>query len=353
MSSTSHTYHITHSETTEIIVGENLLENLNDIIKAQEYTGYMVLFDAKTETLFGQSVRQALSKLHGTVHSVILPSGESAKTFGELEKILSAASIAKLDKKSAIIAIGGGAITDLATVAAGLYFRGIDTIFIPTTLLSQVDAAIGGKGAVNLGTHKNSIGVVKQPRFVIVDTNTLSSLPKEEIHSGMGEITKYAIALDRELFDLLEKGSSDTINPEIISRCIQIKMRHVEEDPTDTAGKRAHLNFGHTLGHAIEKEGSLTHGEAVAIGMVFAIKLSSKLGKIGEEEKEKALGLIKKFHLPTSIKGLNREKVIDLMMRDKKAIGGKLKFVLLEEIGQATVEEIADDGLMLLNEVLL
>lgn len=339
------TYQITTTQQTDIFVENNVLQNLDQILALYDHTAYFVLCDTTTEKLFLPRVLDATKKLKkpATIH--VLPSGEKSKQFSSLQLILEDMYKAGLDRKSAVVTLGGGVVGDIATTVAGLYYRGIDCIQIPTTLLSQVDSSLGGKGAVDLGTHKNTIGIIRQPRAVVIDPTLIKSLPKEQVTSGMGEIVKYAIAMDKELFEKLETTSEldDETLAFIINRCIKLKMDIVTKDPDDIHGIRATLNFGHTLGQAIELTSNHTHGEAIAIGMHFALNLSIKAGLLAEGTKERALGLIKKYNLPITIGKQNTSEIINQMKKDKKTVNGSFRFVLLQDIGKTkTMQEVSE-----------
>lgn len=339
------TYQITTTQQTDIFVENNIIEGLDQILALYDHTAYFLLCDTTTEKLFLPRVLDAIKKLKKTVTVHLLPSGEKSKQFASLQLLLEDMYKAGLDRKAAVIALGGGVIGDITTTVAGLYYRGIDCIQIPTTLLSQVDSSLGGKGAVDNGTHKNTIGIIRQPRTVIIDPTITKSLPKEQITSGMGEIVKYAIAMDKELFEKLE--ATNELDEEtlafIINRCIKLKMDIVTKDPDDIHGIRATLNFGHTLGQAIELTSDKTHGEAIAIGMHFALNLSVKTGLLSDGTKERALGLIKKYNLPITIGKQNTSEIINQMKKDKKTVDESFRFVLLEDIGKAkTMQEVSE-----------
>lgn len=339
------TYQITNAQQTDIFVENNILEGLDQILALYDQTAYFILCDNTTEKLFLPRVLDAIKKLKKPVTVHVLPSGEKSKQFASLQLILEDMYKAGLDRKATVIALGGGVIGDIATTVAGLYYRGVDCIQIPTTLLSQVDSSLGGKGAVDLGTHKNTIGIIRQPRAVIIDPTITKSLPKEQLTSGMGEIVKYAIAMDKELFDKLETANEldDETLAFIINRCIKLKMDIVTKDPDDIIGIRAVLNFGHTLGQTIELLTNQTHGEAIAIGMHFALNLSVKIGLLSEGTKERALGILKKYDLPITIDNQNTDDIISQMKKDKKTINGSFRFVLLEDIGKAkTNQEVSE-----------
>ncbi len=339
------TYQITTHQQTDIFVENNIIDELDQVLALYDHTAYFVLCDSTTEKLFLPRVVDAIKKLKKPGNAHVLPSGEKSKQFASLQLILEDMYNAVLDRKAAVIALGGGVIGDVATTVAGLYYRGIDCIQIPTTLLSQVDSSLGGKGAVDLGTHKNTIGIIRQPRAVIIDPILTKSLPKEQITSGMGEIVKYAIAMDKELFEKLETASelNDETLAFIINRCIKLKMDIVSKDPNDIHGIRATLNFGHTLGQAIELTSDKTHGEAIAIGMHFALNLSEKTGLLPTGTKERTLSLIKKYDLPLHIGDQNTNEIIKQMKKDKKTVDGSFQFVLLEDIGKAkTMQEVSE-----------
>lgn len=338
---------ISTDEQTTVLVGNGLLPTIVSILQPYSYSHIAILVDETTDKLFLPIVKQALD--HASIPSSVIriANGETSKNFDTLQTILSSLTTHTLDRKSAIIALGGGVVGDIATLAAGLYYRGIDCIQIPTTLLSQVDSALGGKGAIDLGTHKNTIGIIKQPRLVLVDTQTLTSLPSDQITSGMGEIIKYAIAMDPTLFTLLSENDYKKNLDEIIARCITLKMETIQKDPKDITGARAVLNFGHTLGQAIELQTKFSHGQAVAVGCAFAIKLSQKLQMITELDAEKALSLLKQYNLPLTITGLDKEEVLRHMKKDKKSINGIIKFVLLEGLGKAKMNCIVDDAVVM------
>lgn len=339
MNVSTKTYTISHSEQTTIIVGKNALKELPSLLTPYSHSGYFIVVNSTTKELFLDTAVSALQPLNVPVTTFTLPEGEKGKTMQELTHIFTNMLTNNIDRNGAVIALGGGVVGDVTTVAAGLYTRGIDCIHIPTTLLAQVDSAIGGKGAINTQNHKNMIGVIRQPRLIVVDPQLLQSLPEKEQRSGMGEVIKYALAFDKELFSILSESEMATADFEaIIKRCIEIKMTAVEKDPLDKEGPRALLNFGHTLGHAIELNARIPHGQAIAIGMVFAIKLSQKLNHLSAEVAEDAIDLIKKYGLPTSIKDVNKTEVIAMFSKDKKAVKGNVQFILLKNIGETIIQ---------------
>ncbi len=270
--------------------------------------------------------------------------GEKAKTLENVKEICLKLMEIGADRSSFIVGIGGGVVTDITGFVASIYMRGVPFGFVSTTLLSQVDAGIGGKNGVNLEGYKNMLGVFNQPKFVICDLDLLKTLPGKELLSGFAEIVKHAVIGDPELFTYLEtnyeKGAS--LNPEVIERLVcdsvAIKSAIVNRDEEE-GGERRKLNFGHTFGHAIEKATGISHGEAVSIGMSMASRLSHKRGFLGVEELERIERLLTKLGLPTRLP-CAPEELLAAMEKDKKRNGSSIHFVLLEAIGHAVVKEM-------------
>lgn len=332
-------YQIKHQENTEVIIGNKIISKIDQIFKKYNHTKYIILSDSNTYSLFGEKLRKSLDNLNIPIISKVLTPGEKSKNMSSVVEVLEEMSTQKLDRKSAIIALGGGVIGDIATMIAGLYHRGIDCIQIPTTLLSQVDSSLGGKGGVNLGNMKNAIGLFLQPRLVVIDPSLLSTLPKSQIQSGMGEVLKYAIALDKEMFEMLEKSPEiipEKLLLEVIKKCSTCKMEFVKRDPLDKTNYRAKLNFGHTLGHAIELVKGIPHGEAVATGMAFAVKLSINQKLLAPKIGDNVLNLIKKYNLPITVSNISIDEVMKNIRKDKKTLRDVANFVLLEDIGKSS-----------------
>ena len=283
------------------------------------------------------------------VDEVILPDGEAEKNLANFERIMSHLLANEHGRDTTLIALGGGVIGDITGFAAASYQRGIDFIQIPTTVLSQVDSSVGGKTAVNHPLGKNMIGAFYQPKAVIIDIDSLSTLPEREFNAGMAEVIKYGILGDYDFFVWLEKnialikaGDKDTLS-QMIEKCCQCKADIVACDETE-AGVRTLLNLGHTFGHAIEAEqgyGNWLHGEAVATGMVLASKLAVEMNLLEVSELCRIESLIKEFDLPLiAPKNMGLDDFVRHMRRDKKNIGGKLRFIVPTAIGQS---EIRDD----------
>ncbi len=337
-------YNIQYQEQTDIIIGSGIVSNLAKIMKPGQYTSYILFLSNATKKLFGDKIEKALLSLGKPVAALVIEGNEEDKNMDTLLRLVIFMKEKNVDKKGVLVAIGGGVVGDIATVAAGLYYRGIDCVLIPTTLLSQVDAAIGGKGAVDMGNHKNTIGITRQPKLIVIDPTLLKTLPKSQKMSGMGEILKYAISMDKELFEILEakqKLADEDLLP-IIERCVKLKMSFVVKDPLDRTGIRQTGNFGHTVGHAIERTAKLSHGEAISIGMIFAIRLSQTVELITESDAKRAIMIIEKYGLPTTVNNVKEADVLNLMREDKKATGGVLRFVLLKRIGEAVTQQEID-----------
>lgn len=289
------------------------------------------------------------------VDTIVLPDGEAEKSLANFEKIMSHLLASSHGRDSTLIALGGGVIGDITGFAAACYQRGIDFIQIPTTLLSQVDSSVGGKTAVNHPLGKNMIGAFYQPKAVIIDINSLSSLPFREFAAGMAEVIKYGILGDAEFFDWLEEnqskiksGDSQTL-VSMIERCCQCKADIVSKDETE-AGIRALLNLGHTFGHAIEAEmgyGNWLHGEAVATGMVLASKLAVQLDLLEVSELRRIEKLLSSFSLPLEAPDeMNFDNFIKHMRRDKKNIAGKLRLIIPHAIGRAVMHDDISEGML-------
>jgi 3-dehydroquinate synthase len=274
-----------------------------------------------------------------TASSINLPDGEAHKTVATMQTILDDLARAGAGRDTTIIALGGGVVGDIAGFAAACYMRGVSFIQVPTTLLAQVDSSVGGKTGVNHEMGKNLIGAFHQPQIVMIDTQTLSTLPERELRAGLAEVIKYGAICDRQFFAWLEDNIEALLDKEplelshAIQRSCELKAEIVAADEREV-GRRAHLNFGHTFGHAIEHSlgyGEWLHGEAVAAGMVMAAELSD----IDAEEVTRLRELIERAGLPTAAPPIGAEKLLAAMGRDKKMKHEKMHFVLLRELGDA------------------
>ena len=284
-----------------------------------------------------------------------IPDGEEHKNLAWLAFVYDRLIDAGIDRGGAVIALGGGVVGDLTGFAAATYLRGVACVQVPTTLLAQIDASIGGKTGINHAAGKNLLGAFKQPRFVLADVDCLRTLPRREFVAGLAEVIKTGAILDPELFELLEAELPAVLRQErelmvrIVRTCCQLKALVVAEDETE-GGYRAVLNFGHTFGHAIESLTDYTtflHGEAVAIGMVAAARVSRRLGLCDEETVRRLIRLIDRCGLPVEIPAdLSREALALAMRTDKKALSGSIKFVCLESIGKTKFERFTCEDIV-------
>ena len=337
-----------------IYVGSNILNKIGEHLEKKRI---LIVSNSTVYGLYGTDLIDALYDCE--VDKFLIPDGEKYKTIDTVFNIYDFLLEGGFDRKSYIIALGGGVIGDIAGFAASTYMRGIPYIQVPTTLLAQVDSSIGGKVAINHPKAKNVIGSFYQPTFVYSDIKMLKTLPEEEFTNGMAEVIKYSLIRDRNLFELLEESDKKNIKNEkkllqIVSRCAQIKSDIVEKDEKEK-DLRMILNFGHTIGHALEavSEYTLKHGSAVSIGMVAAIKISVKNGLLKEEDENRISNLFKKYGLPVSIKRFAINGIYDTMQHDKKVFDNKLHIILLESIGKSLIDNNIDKDLILesLNEV--
>jgi len=274
---------------------------------------------------------------------VTIPDGEEFKTLNTIEDILNQLFEYKLDRKSTLIALGGGVIGDMTGFTASLYQRGINFVQIPTTLLSQVDASVGGKTGVNNAYGKNLIGAFYQPQAVYIDPSFLKTLPKREFSAGVAEIVKMAVMFDSKYFDFLESANlyDDEVLKEVIKRSVELKAMVVNQDEKES-GVRAVLNYGHTFAHVIENETKYTkylHGEAVAIGIVMANHLAIKLNLMSQEESNRVTNLLTKFNLPTEYSVQDSSSFYERFLLDKKSANNKIKFILSNGLGNFIIKD--------------
>jgi 3-dehydroquinate synthase len=284
---------------------------------------------------------------------LIVPEGEAAKTLRVYETLLHQLATQAAHRDDLVVALGGGAVGDLAGFVASTYMRGVPFIQVPTTLLAQVDAAIGGKAAVNLPEGKNLVGTFSQPRLVVADVDTLLTLSEREFRSGLAEVAKYALTLDLELLDMLERSPGPILARDpstletLVLRCVSAKARTVAEDERDE-GARLFLNYGHTLGHALERLDAFagrSHGEAVAVGMVFAARLAEARGLASDGLATRTVRLLASFGLETDGSLPGPEEILEAFRLDKKYRGG-VRFVLLQDVGRpVVVDDVSDDEL--------
>jgi len=301
-----------------------------------------------------ERVRQALTQAGAQSMPVLVEDGEQAKSWQTLDRVMDALLAARLGRDSRIVALGGGVVGDLAGFAAAVYQRGIPFIQVPTTLLAQVDSSVGGKTAINHARGKNMVGAFHQPLAVIADVATLDTLPERELRAGIAEVIKHGFILDLPFVAWLEENIGKLLARDraaleyAVRRSCELKAQVVAADERE-AGRRAVLNFGHTFGHAIEAGagyGAWLHGEAVAIGMVMAAELSTRAGTLSRGEAERVKGLIGRAGLPVRGPKLGIGRYLELMQVDKKSAAGKVRFILLDGLGRATLRGDLDENLV-------
>jgi 3-dehydroquinate synthase len=345
-----------------IHIGQGVLDGVGEVLAQLPVTKRaLVVTQPAIAAAYGERVVQSLGSQGFVVETCEVLDAEEAKSLDWLERIYDRAIELRLDRRSPILALGGGVVGDLAGFAAATYMRGVPFVQIPTTLLAQVDSSFGGKTAINHSRGKNLIGAFYQPRAVLIDVDTLQTLPGRELRSGLAEVVKYGVIAKPDLFELLESCTiagllqDAALLTRVIRDCCQIKADVVAVDEHET-GIRAILNFGHTFGHAIEAAGGFstyTHGEAVAIGMVWATDLSQRMGLCDSALLDRVKELLQSLGLPIALK-VRIEGIRDTILLDKKAVAGRLRFILAEGLGQVSVrddvpaqlvEDIIDDGL--------
>jgi 3-dehydroquinate synthase len=333
------------SRSYSILIGSKLLERLGrECKKLALGKRCAVITDANVAPLYAGKVQNCLQTAGFEPVLLTLPAGEQSKSLKHVQWCYEQLARHRLERKSFIVALGGGVVGDLAGFVAATYLRGVAFVQVPTTLLAQVDSSVGGKVGVNLKAGKNLVGAFYQPRLVLCDLDTLKTLPAREFRAGMAEVIKYGIIRDARLFRLLERRLDEImamapgILGKVIARCCAIKADVVGQDETE-GGLRAILNFGHTIGHGLEaitSYGTYLHGEAISIGQVAAARLSHQFEGLPESDVQRIQTLFKRVGLPTEVRltGRQWERLLAAMRLDKKVSGGEIKFVLAPEIGK-------------------
>lgn len=333
----------------DVRVGRRLLERTGAwVLEITRPSRVVVVTHPSINRLYGAKLSAGFSSARVSIQFIEVPEGEKSKSLEQAGKIYDRLLEWKCDRRTVLMALGGGVIGDLAGFIAATYTRGVPFIQIPTTVLAQVDSSVGGKTAVNHERGKNMIGVFYQPRLVVADLETLDSLPEKEFKAGIAEIIKHGVIGDADLFHYLESEYQKILSRDagalerIITASCAIKARVVERDERESHYRMV-LNFGHTVGHAIESltgYSTYTHGEAVAMGMVAAARLSQLMGRCTEDVSLRIFGLIEKFGLPTRLPGLQAADLIQSIYLDKKTAHEKIRFILVKDIGSV---EIVDD----------
>jgi 3-dehydroquinate synthase len=319
-------------KTVSVLFDKKLLESIEET----EASSICLLVD--------KNVYELHKNLFSSYDPIIIKSGEEFKVQATVDKVIDEMLERGYDRKTVLFAIGGGVTTDIGGYVASVYKRGIRFNQVPTSILAMVDAAIGGKNGVNTALYKNMVGTIYQPNQIIIDFSFLKTLPKEEWINGFAEIIKHSCIWDREMFNELSENNIDnflndeTLTKKIIRKNISIKAAIVCSDELET-GNRMLLNFGHTLGHALEKEYDLKHGFAISLGMVAAARISEEINNFYSDEKDLLLNLLEKYSLPVKL-NFDKEAIWNGLLSDKKRNGETMNFVLLDSIGKAVVKPI-------------
>lgn len=338
----------------EIVIGGGVLAQAARHVKAAGLGGRgVIITDANVESLYAAPLQAALHARGIETALLSVPAGEASKSLAQAARLLERLPACGLDRGSFVMAVGGGMIGDLAGFVAGIYLRGLALVQVPTTLLAQVDSSVGGKTGVNLPQGKNLVGVFHQPRLVLADTEVLRSLPARELRAGYAEVIKYGAICDADFFSWLERETTAALQLEpaailrVVRRCCEIKAAVVSQDERES-GLRAILNFGHTIGHALEAVSDYRgwlHGEAVAVGMCVAARLSARGGGLPATEAQRLERLIGASGLPTRLPATVEWSALwEAMRLDKKAQGGRVRFVLLKRLGEAVVSDAVSEA---------
>lgn len=339
-------YDIIYSDSFDL-----LADKLNELGYADRRI--CVVSETNVASLYMDAILLSMGKCCTKLYNFVFPEGEPSKNLDVVRNLYTYLIENKFDRKDILVALGGGVVGDLTGYTAATYLRGIDFIQVPTSLLSQVDSSIGGKTGVDFDSYKNMVGAFHMPKLVYMNINVLNTLSTRQFNSGMGEIVKHGLIKDLEYFDWINANEAaiKSLDVAALGKLIYgsniVKKNVVENDPTEK-GERALLNFGHTLGHAIEKymNFEFLHGECVFIGMQLSAIISYNKGYISEADKNAIFEAIKPYEVPVLPKDLDIDKVIAYTKNDKKVVGNKIKFVLLNKIGEAFISmEVSDDDM--------
>lgn len=347
---------VTTPAKTYPIVLEQSFEGLSELIKEQKLSNrkMCIVADENTDKLYKQAVTEQLKKVTDDVFYYCFTAGEQHKNLETIYDFYKFFQQNRFDRKTVIVALGGGVCGDMAGFSAATYLRGIPFVQIPTTLLAQVDSSVGGKTGVDFNGAKNSIGAFYQPEFVYINTATLKTLPKREFSAGMAEVIKYGCILSEQFFQFLIeqkqliKSMEHTILCDMIKQCCLMKADVVSKDEKES-GLREILNFGHTIGHAIETkfEFELLHGECVALGMIAVLELGRKREEVTEEQLQQVKQLLQYFDLPIFVNKVSQKSIYEQMFLDKKVKQNKIRFVLPKGVGQVyTTSEVSEKEIM-------
>lgn len=342
----------------EIVIDRGILASLGRRCRAIGLNGTAaVITNPTVASLYGRAVQESLASAGYTAVQIEMPDGEEFKNSSTLNRLYDDLLAAGVDRSSFVVALGGGVVGDVAGYAAATWMRGIPFVQVPTTLLAQVDSSVGGKTGIDHPKGKNLIGAFYQPRLVLIDVDTLATLDQRQFRAGVAEVIKYGVAFDLPFFEFVESNSAGLLAMEpdvlieIIRRSCQLKAQVVELDEKE-AGLRAVLNYGHTLGHAFESLSGyrgLVHGEAVAIGMVLAARISAAEGFCSQEECTRISALISRCGLPVSIPHYDRQQLLNAVAADKKSKGGSITFICNKGIGMYAMSHHTPEELLVLS----
>lgn len=338
----------------DIVIGSGLLARVGEFLLPLDLGKRgVIITDSNVKPLYAAKLLKVLKKCGYDLGVLSVPAGESSKSLRQANRLFERLPVLGLDRQSFVIALGGGVVGDLAGFVAASYLRGLALVQVPTSLLAQVDSAVGGKTGVNLPQGKNLVGAFYQPRLVLADTDTLQTLPERELRAGFAEVIKHGAIRDGEFFAWLERERDNVLRLEpaavahTVRRCCEIKADVVSADERES-GLRAILNFGHTVGHAMEALTDyvgLLHGEAISMGMVGAARLSVKRAGLGTDDARRLCALIESSGLPTRLGSqLDLNHLLAAIRLDKKVRDGKLRFVLLKRLGEAVVSDAVTDA---------
>ncbi|AXJ09036.1 3-dehydroquinate synthase [Arthrobacter sp. PM3] len=341
----------TPAENYDVVVGRGLLANLPGLLG--ERVRRVLVIHPRALRLTGDTVREELAAAGFTALTAEIPDAEEGKHIEVASFCWQVLGQNDFTRSDAIVAVGGGAVTDLAGFVAATWLRGVKVIHMPTSLLGMVDASVGGKTGINTAEGKNLVGAFHPPAGVLADLDTLDTLPKNEIISGMAEVIKCGFIADPAILDLIEKDPSAVTDPqseilrELIERAIGVKARVVSEDLKET-GQREILNYGHTLGHAIElaERYSWRHGAAVSVGMMFAAELARSVGRLSDTDADRHRSILESLGLPITYRRDRWQALLDGMRRDKKSRGDLLRFVVLDGVGRPGILDVPDTSLL-------
>ena len=352
----------TSDRSYDIVIGAGATGSIGAALRAAGAQRAVVIADSAIVEPYAARVAAVLGAAEIDAAMLAVPAGEASKSIAEASRLWSELARLAVDRGTHVVAVGGGVVGDLAGFVAATFVRGLPVWQVPTTLVAQVDSAIGGKTGINLSAGKNLVGAFWQPRGVFADIDTLATLPRREFTSGLAEVVKYGMILDADFFHWLEAHAARILARDtaalvhVVERSAALKAQVVERDEHERTGLRAVLNYGHTFGHAFETAagyGTLLHGEAVAIGMAAAAQLAESLGRIGPDIVSRQQQLLAALELPATVlaygqlaKPATADELLAIMARDKKTLGGRLRFVLPSRIGHVELVDGVDPALV-------